>query len=34
MTNFFDMKSRYAKEYVDDVIAEIKHDLEAEENRS
>jgi hypothetical protein len=34
MTNFFDMKSRYAKEYVDDVIAKIKHDLEAEENRS
>ena len=34
MTNFFDMKSRYAREYVDGVIAKIKRDLEAEENKS
>ncbi len=34
MTNFFDMKSRYATEYVDGVIAKIKRDLEVEENRS
>ena len=34
MTNFFDMKSRYATEYVDGVIAKIKRDLETEENRS
>ena len=34
MTNFFEMKSRYATEYVDDVIAKIKRDLETEENRS
>ena len=34
MTNFFDMKSRYATEYVNGVIAKIKSDLEAEENKS
>ena len=34
MTNFFDMKSRSATEYVDGVIAKIKRDLEAEENKS
>jgi hypothetical protein len=34
MTNFFDMKSRYAREYVDGVIAKIKHDLHTEENES
>ena len=34
MTNFFDMKSRYAGEYVDGVIAKIKSDVEAEENKS
>jgi hypothetical protein len=34
MTNFFDMKSRYATEYVDGVIANIKRDLEAEEHKS
>jgi hypothetical protein len=34
MTNFFDMKSRNARGYVDGVIAEIKRDLEAEKNKS
>jgi len=34
MSNFFDMKSRNAREYVDGVIAEIKRDLEAEKNQS
>lgn len=33
-TNFFEMKSRYATEYVDGVIAKIKRDIEAEENKS
>ena len=33
MTNYFDMKSRYATEYVDGVITKTKRDLEAEENR-
>jgi hypothetical protein len=32
MTNFFDMKSRYATEYVDGVIAKIKRTLKTEEN--
>ena len=34
MSNFFDMKSRNAREYVDGLIAEIKRDLEAKKNRS
>ncbi|HJT65014.1 MAG TPA: hypothetical protein VJ749_01080 [Pyrinomonadaceae bacterium] len=34
MNNFFDMKSDHAREYVDGVIARIKHDLEPEENKS
>jgi hypothetical protein len=33
MTNFFDMKSGYVREYVDGVIARIKRDLAAEENK-
>jgi hypothetical protein len=33
MTNFFDMKSRNATEYVDGVIAKIKRDLEAEKTK-
>ena len=32
--NYFDTKSRYTTEYVDGVIAKIKRDLEAEENKS
>jgi len=34
MTNFFDMKSRNATEYVEGVIAKIKRDLEAEKTKS
>jgi len=34
MTNFFDMKSSHAREYVDGVIAKIKRDLEAEKHKS
>jgi hypothetical protein len=34
MNNFFDTKSDHAMEYVDGVIARIKHDLETEENKS
>jgi hypothetical protein len=34
MTNFFEMRSRYATEYVDGVIAKIKSDVGTEENRS
>jgi hypothetical protein len=34
MNNFFDMKSGSVREYVDGVIATIKRDLEAEENKS
>jgi hypothetical protein len=34
MTNFFDMKSRNAREYVDEVIKKIKSDLEAEKSQS
>ncbi len=34
ITNFSDMKSRNAREYVDRVIAEIKDDLETERNQS
>lgn len=30
MNNYFDMKSGTAGQYVDDVIAKIKRDLEAE----
>ena len=30
MSNFFDMKTRYVKEYVDSVVEKIKHELEAE----
>jgi hypothetical protein len=33
MTNYFDMKTRYVREYVDGVAAKIKRDLEAEENK-
>lgn len=33
MTNFFDMKSGYVREYVDGVIARIKRDFAAEENK-
>jgi len=33
MSNFFDMKSRNAREYVDGIVAEIKRDLEAETNQ-
>jgi hypothetical protein len=33
MSNFFDMKTRYVKEYVDGVVAKIKRDLEAEETK-
>jgi hypothetical protein len=33
MTNFFDMKTRYVREYVDGVAAKVKRDLEAEENK-
>lgn len=32
MSNFFDMKSRNASEYVDRVIAKIKRDLEAKKD--
>jgi len=34
MNNFFDMRSGHAREYVDDIIAKIKRDLEAEKNQS
>ena len=34
MTNFFDMKSNSAREYVDGVIAKIKRELEAEKDKS
>jgi hypothetical protein len=34
MSNFFDLQTRQAKDYVDDVAARIRHDLEAEENKS
>jgi hypothetical protein len=34
MSNFFDMKSHYATEYVDSIIAKIKRDLEVQENKS
>src|SRR6185369_17895259 len=33
MSNFFDMKSRNAREYVDGIVAEIKRDLEAEKTK-
>jgi hypothetical protein len=33
MTNFFDMKSRNATEYVEGVIARIKRDIEAEKTK-
>lgn len=33
MTNFFDMKSGNAREYVDGLIAKIKRDVEAEKTR-
>jgi hypothetical protein len=34
MSNFFDMKSRNAREHVDGLIAEIKRDLDAKKNQS
>ena len=30
MSNFFDMKTRYVKEYVDSVVEKIKRELDAE----
>jgi hypothetical protein len=33
MSNFFDMKTRYVKEYVDGVVAKIKRDFEAEQTK-
>ena len=30
MTNFFDMKTRYVREYVDNVVEKIKRELDAE----
>lgn len=30
MSNFFDMKTRYAAEYVDEVIASLKQNVDAE----
>ena len=33
MTNYFDMKTRYVKEYVDGVVGRIKRDLETEETK-
>ena len=30
MSNFFDMKTRYVKEYVDSVFEKIKRELDAE----
>jgi hypothetical protein len=34
MSNFFDLQTRQAKDYVDGVAAKIKRDLEAGENTS
>jgi hypothetical protein len=34
MSNFFDMKSRNAMQYVDGLIAEIKRELDAKKNQS
>jgi hypothetical protein len=34
MNNYFDMKSGTAREYVDGVIAKIKHDLEPKEDKA
>jgi hypothetical protein len=34
MSNFFDLQTRQAKDYVDGVAARIRRDLEAEENKS
>lgn len=33
MSNFFDMKTRYVKEYVDSVVEKIKRELDAEEGK-
>ena len=33
MSNFFDMKTRYVREYVDGVVAKIKRDVEAGETK-
>lgn len=33
MSNFFEMKSRYVKEYVDSVVEKIKRELDAEERK-
>ncbi len=33
MSNFFDMKTRYVKEYVDSVVDKMKRELDAEERK-
>jgi hypothetical protein len=33
MANFFDMKTRYVKEYVDGVVEDVKRELDAEERK-
>ena len=33
MSNFFDMKTRSVKEYVDSVVEKIKRELDAEERK-
>ena len=33
MSNFFDMKTRYVKEYVDSVVEKFKRELDAEERK-
>jgi hypothetical protein len=33
MSNFFDMKTRYVKEYVDSMVEKIKRELDAEERK-
>ena len=33
MSNFFDMKTRYVKEYVDSIVEKIKRELDAEERK-